>query len=344
MDVNEIYMKRCLEIAAIAEGATAPNPLVGAVIVHGDRIIGEGWHRRYGAPHAEPTAIDSVGDGEALRHSMLYVNLEPCCHYGKTPPCVEKIIAAGIPSVVIAAVDTSAKVNGKGIRALNGAGIATRVGVLEKEARELNKFFYAVHEKHRPYIFLKWAQSPDGFIDGARTSSDIPPVRISNETTRLFDHRLRSKYQAIMVGSSTVVMDNPRLTNRCWYGASPLRIVVDRRDRLDGAYSIFDDAAPTLAFTGSRRTLGAAEIVVGAEATLTDVVGALYSRRIQSLLVEGGATLLGSFIDAGLWDEAVVFTGAAALGRGAPAPRLSDADVVAREQLGTDTLTRYRHV
>ncbi|MDR1170221.1 MAG: bifunctional diaminohydroxyphosphoribosylaminopyrimidine deaminase/5-amino-6-(5-phosphoribosylamino)uracil reductase RibD [Prevotellaceae bacterium] len=322
--ISEIYMRRCLELASSAEGLTYPNPMVGAVLIYEDRIIAEGKHAFYGAPHAEPDAISKVSDPEILKKCTLYVNLEPCCHFGKTPPCTEKIISAGIPRVVVAALDTSSKVNGKGIKALNEAGIATVTGVLEDEARRLNSFFYTYHEKKRPYILLKWAQTPDGFIDSDRKTPEIPPARISNSLTQIVDHHWRSQYQAIMAGTNTIVMDNPSLTNRCWYGKNPLRITVDRHGILNHKYNIFNDEAKSIVFTENCGVNygNNAETVLCTD--LMQIMETLYDRKIQSLIVEGGATLLDSFIKLGLWDEIITFTGDFLLKKGVKAPAVPD--------------------
>ncbi|MDR0384737.1 MAG: bifunctional diaminohydroxyphosphoribosylaminopyrimidine deaminase/5-amino-6-(5-phosphoribosylamino)uracil reductase RibD, partial [Prevotellaceae bacterium] len=336
-EVSEIYMRRCLELASSAEGLTSPNPVVGAALVCDNRIIAEGKHAFYGAPHAEPDAISKVSDPEILKKCTLYVNLEPCCHFGKTPPCTEKIIAAKIPHVVVAALDTSSKIDGKGIRALNDAGIVTTLGVLKNEARQLNRFFYTYHEKKRPYILLKWAQTVDGFMDSDRKSPEIPPVRISNSLTQIVDHHLRSLYQAIMAGTNTIVMDNPNLTNRLWYGKNPLRITIDRHGVLSRNYNIFNNDAESAVFTESRDADYGdnAETVVGAD--LSHIIKTLYDRQIQSLIVEGGTTLLNSFIKLGLWDEIITFTGDFALKKGIKAPVMPD-DYARQETLGTNTV------
>jgi diaminohydroxyphosphoribosylaminopyrimidine deaminase/5-amino-6-(5-phosphoribosylamino)uracil reductase len=330
----EIFMKRCIELALSAEGLTAPNPMVGAVLVYDNRIIAEGRHAFYGAPHAEPDAISKVRDTELLKKSTLYVNLEPCRHYGKTPPCTEKIISSGIKRAVIAAVDTSAKVNGAGIRALNEAGVTTEVGILEKEARFLNRFFYTFHEKKRPYILLKWAQTADGFIDSDRIAASVPPLQISNSLTRIFDHRNRSVCQAIMAGTNTVLMDNPRLTVRFWHGKNPLRVTVDRQGRLDGSFNIFDDRAPSLVFAGNPDVNYGTNTELLPFDSLEETVETLRQRNIQSLMVEGGAMLLQSFIDRGLWDEANIFISDFRIGKGVKAPVINSTKVI-RKSIGT---------
>ncbi|MDR1594212.1 MAG: bifunctional diaminohydroxyphosphoribosylaminopyrimidine deaminase/5-amino-6-(5-phosphoribosylamino)uracil reductase RibD [Prevotellaceae bacterium] len=340
-EISELYMRRCLELASSAEGLTYPNPLVGAVLVHEGKIIAEGKHAFYGAPHAEPDAISKINDAEILKQCTLYVNLEPCCHFGKTPPCTDRIIATGIPHVVVAALDTSSKIDGKGIKALNEAGIVTTLGVLENEARELNRFFYTYHEKKRPYILLKWAQTPDGFIDSDRKTPETPPVRISNSLTQIFDHHLRNRYQAIMVGTNTIVMDNPNLTNRCWYGKNPLRITVDRHGVLNHKYNIFNDDAESIVFT-ENRTINYGNRAETIPCTnLMQIMKVLHDRRIQSLIVEGGAKLLNSFIELGLWDEIITFTGDFPLGKGVKAPVVPAGKfALSTESLGTNTVER----
>jgi diaminohydroxyphosphoribosylaminopyrimidine deaminase/5-amino-6-(5-phosphoribosylamino)uracil reductase len=334
--IPELYMRRCLELAYSAEGLTHPNPMVGAVLAYEGRIIAEGKHAFYGAPHAEPDAISKVHDPEILKKCTLYVNLEPCCHFGKTPPCTEKIIAAGIPHVVVAALDTSSKINGKGIKALNDAGIMTTLGVLENDARQLNKFFYTYHEIKRPYILLKWAQTPDGFIDSDRKSPETPPVKISNSLTQILDHHWRSQYQAIMVGTNTIVMDNPNLTNRCWYGKNPLRITIDRHGILNHKYNIFNDEAESIVFTENRTANYGSNAGIVPCTDLTQIMKVLYDKRIQSLIVEGGTTLLNSFIKLGLWDEIITVTGDFLLNKGVKAPVISGEYAASSELLGTN--------
>ncbi|MDR2383792.1 MAG: bifunctional diaminohydroxyphosphoribosylaminopyrimidine deaminase/5-amino-6-(5-phosphoribosylamino)uracil reductase RibD [Prevotellaceae bacterium] len=336
-NISELYMRRCFELASSAEGSTHPNPMVGAVLSCDGTIIAEGKHAFYGAPHAEPDAISKVNDPEILKKCTLYVNLEPCCHFGKTPPCTEKIISAGIPHVVVAALDTSSKINGKGIKALNNAGVVVDVGILENEARRLNKFFYAYHEKKRPYILLKWAQTPDGFIDSDRKTPGAPPIRISNSLTQIVDHHWRNQYQAIMVGTNTIVMDNPNLTNRCWYGKNPVRITVDRRGLLNHKYNIFNDEAQSIVFTANSKANYGNNTEVIPCTDLAHIIKILYDKKIQSLIVEGGTTLLNSFIELGLWDEIITFTGDFLLHNGVSAPTLPSVPFVS-EPLGTNLL------
>ncbi|MDR1723176.1 MAG: bifunctional diaminohydroxyphosphoribosylaminopyrimidine deaminase/5-amino-6-(5-phosphoribosylamino)uracil reductase RibD [Tannerella sp.] len=296
MDICEKFMARCLDIAAGGIGFTAPNPMVGAVIVGSDgAIIGEGFHRCFGEAHAEVNAIRSVKDEKMLKNSTMYVNLEPCSHYGKTPPCVELIIAKAIPRVVIACRDPFPEVAGRGIKMLHDAGIDVVMGVMEDEARTLNRYFITAHEKRRPYVILKWAQSEDGFIDNVRIDDKMPPVMLSTPLTRMMVHRLRSEVQAIMVGTNTAILDNPSLTVRHWPGKSPLRVIIDRNRRIPQDHKIFTDKNDTLVF--------------GDKSDDPDkIMSELYKRDIHSLLVEGGSQLHRSFIEKSLWDEIIVET------------------------------------
>ena len=299
-------MQRCIQLARCGEAGAPPNPLVGAVLVCQGRIIGEGYHRRCGGPHAEVNAIRSVRDQSLLRQSTLYVSLEPCAHYGKTPPCADLIIEKGIPRVVVGCVDPFAKVCGMGLRKLREAGVAVVEGLLEEECRRLNRRFFTFHEKGRPWVTLKWAQSQDGFIDRPRWA-DEPPAQFSTPFTQALVHRLRARSQAILVGTRTALMDNPSLTNRLWPGGQPLRLVIDRQGVLPPTLRLFDDAAPTHVYTTG---------------DLAEILSDLHRRGIQSLLVEGGARLLSSFLEEGLWDEARVETAPICLGRGVAAPSL----------------------
>lgn len=311
------YMLRCLELAANAGGYAAPNPLVGCVVVHEGRIIGEGWHRRAGEPHAEVNALASVARPELLAESTLYVNLEPCSHWGRTPPCADRIIEAGIPRVVVGTVDPYAAVAGGGIRKLRAAGVEVTVGVLETECRALNRRFFTFHTQKRPYVTLKWAQTADGYLDNNRPA-DVPPAWMTGPVARVLVHRMRARAAAIVVGTATVARDDPSLTVREAGGPTPLRVVLDRVLRLSPEARVFDGAAPTLVLTDRGRGAEALKRYPRCEAEEMDFTGSaadrvgcllalLHRRDIQSLFVEGGAALLKSFIDAGAWDEAVVF-------------------------------------
>ena len=278
-------MRRCLQLARCGETGAAPNPMVGAVVVCDGRIIGEGYHRKCGEAHAEVNAIAAVKEPELLSRSTIYVSLEPCAHYGKTPPCAQLIIDKHIPTVVVGCRDPFARVDGRGITMLREAGIEVREGVLEQECLWLNRRFITFHTKHRPYITLKWAQSKDGYIDHLRLTDQEPAVHFSTPTTQALVHRLRSLHQAILVGRRTWELDHPRLDVRLWTGNNPMPVVLSQKD------------IPTL---------------------LTE----LYEQGIQSLLVEGGSKTLQGFIDEGLWDEARIETAPLRLGSGVKAPKI----------------------
>ena len=323
MVVEEKYMARCIELAQGGEGNTAPNPMVGAVIVHKGKIIGEGFHRKCGEAHAEVNAVASVRDEALLRDSTIYVSLEPCSHYGKTPPCAELIIRKGIPRVVVGTLDPFPEVSGRGVRMLREAGIEVVTGVLEEEARALNPAFMTFQIRKRPYVYLKWAQSADGFMDIRREDASVPSVLLSSAETLRRVHRLRSEVEAIMVGTRTALLDNPSLTVRHWAGRSPVRVVLDRTLKLPVGSHLLDGAVPTLVFTAveveSRPNVEYVQIDFGQE-VLSQVLQYLYGQNLNSLMVEGGAELLESFLDAGLWDEAWVETAPVVLGVGVKAP------------------------
>ncbi len=318
---DEKYMRRCLQLAQNGLCNTAPNPMVGAVIVCDGRIIGEGYHVRCGEAHAEVNAVNSVSDPSLLERSTIYVSLEPCAHYGKTPPCADLLVQKGIPRIVIGCQDPFAKVAGRGIQKLRDAGREVVVGVLEAECRHLIRRFITFHTRRRPYITLKWAQSADGYIDLCRTGGN--PVILSNPLTSMLVHKLRAEHSAIMAGTRTALLDNPSLTVRHWYGPQPVRVVLDRTGSLPRTLHLFDGSAPTLVFTAAQ-----GPALPGVEYIATDfgrdvlpqVLSTLYGRGLQSLLVEGGSTLLQSFIDAGLWDEIRIEESPVPLGSGIKAP------------------------
>jgi len=309
MNKSSEYLSRCLDLARNGASYVAPNPMVGAVIVYGDKIIGEGYHRRYGQAHAEPNAINAVEDKNLLKRATLYVNLEPCSHYGKTPPCADLIIASEIPRVVVGTLDPNPKVAGRGIERLRQAGIDVQCGVLEKECRQLNKHFFTFQEKKRPFVTLKWAQTQDGFIDIERENSEIPPLSISNETTKIIAHKARAEHQAILVGTNTAVLDNPKLTIRHWSGRNPIRIAIDRNGRISENSHLFDGSVQTIIFTEksleNRENLEFIRMDFD-EYFLKNMLKNIYERNINSILVEGGAQLLNGFIEQNLWDEARV--------------------------------------
>ena len=326
VEVENKYMARCISLARNGTGNVAPNPMVGAVIVHQGKIIGEGYHRKYGEAHAEVNAIASVRDESLLKEATIYVSLEPCSHYGKTPPCAELIIKKQIPRVVIGCLDPFPEVSGRGVRMLREAGVEVVTGVLEEEARELNRVFMTFQEKRRPYIYLKWAQSADGFMDRLRTDNSLPAVVLSSSETLRRVHHLRANVAAIMVGTQTALLDNPSLTVRHWAGKSPVRVVLDRTLRIPPHYHLLDGAVKTLVFTAveavSRENVEYVTIDFG-QPVLPQVMRELYVRKLDSLMVEGGATLLGHFLEDGLWDQMLVETAPVNLESGVKAPDLS---------------------
>ncbi len=324
MPNDELYMRRCLQLAQQAEGETAPNPMVGAVLVCDGTIIGEGYHHRCGLPHAEVNAIASVQKPELLPQSTLYVNLEPCSHYGKTPPCAKLIIEKGIPRVVVGMGDPNEKVNGRGIAMLREAGIEVTEHVLESECRWLNRRFVTFHTQKRPYILLKWAQTADGFIDTIRENADTPPLRISNEVTKTLNHQIRSVESAILVGTNTVLLDNPHLTSRKWSTRNPVRMAIDRQRRIPANYKLLDDSTKTVIFTDENDQIGQNTTFVKIDFShdiVPQILNYLYQNELQSVIVEGGRQLLQAFIDDDLWDEARVETSPSVIGCGVNAPK-----------------------
>ncbi|MBN2276103.1 MAG: bifunctional diaminohydroxyphosphoribosylaminopyrimidine deaminase/5-amino-6-(5-phosphoribosylamino)uracil reductase RibD [Bacteroidales bacterium] len=324
--IHKKYMNRCIELARLGLGSTAPNPMVGAVIVSGNHIIGEGYHHKAGEPHAEVNAIRSVKDKDLLKNSMMYVNLEPCSHTGKTPPCADLIIENRIPVVIIGTRDPHDMVAGKGIERLNRAGVVTKTGICCEQCIELNKRFFTFHSLKRPYIILKWAQSADGFIDVIRHKADpAQPNWISGEISRMLVHKWRTEEQAIMVGTNTALLDNPQLNARHWPGKSPMRIVLDRTLRLPSDLHLFNGRLPTLIINESKDEESESCIykkVPFNTKLLPSLMTLLHQRDIQSVIVEGGKKLLESFISAGLWDEARIFTGTQNFVRGIRAPEI----------------------
>lgn len=322
---DEFYMRRCFELAKKGLGNVAPNPMVGAVIVHNDKIIGEGYHRKYGEAHAEVNAVNSVKDKSLLKDSTIYVSLEPCSHWGKTPPCAKLLVESQFKRVVISNFDPFPEVSGRGIKMLRDAGIEVVTGVLEKEGYEINKRFFTFHTKHRPYIILKWAQSNDGFIAGKGGKQ----VMISTEETRRTVHRWRSEEMGILVGSNTAILDNPSLTVRYWHGKNPTRIVLDRELRVPKENKVFDKSAPTLLFTTKEATGYPENVKIIKMNTcqqqfdIEEVMTELYNQKIQSVIVEGGKQILESFLKLHLYDELRIETNKnLMIGEGIKAPRL----------------------
>ncbi len=321
---EEKYMRRCIQLARNGLCNTPPNPMVGAVIVCGDRIIGEGYHVRFGEAHAEVNAIRSVKDQSLLKRSTIYVSLEPCSHYGKTPPCADLIIEKEIPHIVIGCQDPFSEVSGRGIRKLKDAGRDVVTGVLEKECRNLINRFITFHTQKRPYITLKWAESSDGYIDIKR--KDGQPVILSNSLSNMLTHKRRTEHSAILVGTNTALLDNPSLDVRNWYGRSPVRAVIDRRKKLPLTLNLFNGNILTLVFTESPYPpLHNVEYIPidFSRDILPEVLENLYARGLQSLLVEGGTQLLQSFINAGLWDEIFVEKSPKNLFTGVKAPEMT---------------------
>jgi diaminohydroxyphosphoribosylaminopyrimidine deaminase/5-amino-6-(5-phosphoribosylamino)uracil reductase len=320
------YMQRCLQLAQYGGGYVAPNPMVGAVLVCDDRIIGEGFHHKYGDAHAEPNAINSVNDKDLIRKSTLYVSLEPCSHYGKTPPCADLIVRSEIPKVVIGTLDPNPRVSGSGVEILRNAGIEVVVGIMENECRELNKRFFIYHEQKRPYVLLKWAQTADGFIDRKRSSNQEPPLLISNNITKQLTHKMRSENQSILVSTNTVLLDNPSLTVRNWSGKNPVRIAIDRQGRIPENYNILDGQVQTIIFTENpkpdKHHVEYVKLNFETE-NLKEILHQIYNHHIHSVLVEGGSKMLNSFIRSGLWDEANVEISPEKISDGIPAPLLN---------------------
>jgi len=315
------YMQRALDLAGLGIGKVSPNPMVGCVIVHRQKIVGEGWHQHYGGPHAEVNAIKSVDDPEVLASSTLFVNLEPCAHYGKTPPCTELIITSGIKKVVIANIDPNPMVAGKGVEQLRKSGIEVIEGVLRERGEFLNRRFFTGHRQHRPYIILKWAETADGFI--ART--DFDSKWISNECSRQLVHQYRTQEDAVLVGRNTAQYDNPELTVRHWEGRNPIRIVLDPNLVLSNKLKLFDGSVLTLCYNHvSNKDEDKLKYIKSPKRGLLEFIwDDLFKRNIQSVMVEGGGKLLNSLIKENYWDEARVFTSSTEFGEGINAPVIS---------------------
>ncbi len=345
MKIHEKYIRRCIELAKNGLGTTYPNPLVGSVIVYEDKIIGEGWHKKSGEPHAEVNAVNSVKDKSLLKKATIYVSLEPCSHFGKTPPCCDLIIQNKIPNVVVGTIDPNIKVAGNGIKKLMEAGIHVTVGILEEECNELNKRFFTFHEKKRPYIILKWAESQDGFI-APMEKLEKKPVWITNQYSRQLVHKWRTEEQAILVGTQTAIDDNPKLNARDWSGNNPIRLVIDQNNRIPKGSHVFDNQATTILFSKSRDTVKKEntifEIIDFEKDIAEQIVQILYQHQIQSVIIEGGRQTLQTFIDANLWDEARVFIGNIELKEGTKAPTLAK-NQFKKQSIGTDELIQSKN-
>ena len=342
MIVDEKYMRRALQLAQLGAGHTSPNPMVGAVIVGPDgTIIGEGWHRRCGEAHAEVNAVASVKDANRLKDSTIYVTLEPCSHYGKTPPCANMLIERGIPRVVVGCLDPFVKVAGRGVAMLRDAGVEVVVGVLEKECRALNERFMTAHTLGRPWVQLKWAQTADGFI-ALPPEAGENPLHMSTPVTMRLMHRQRALCDAIVVGANTACIDNPSLTTRYWPGKSPLRVILSRNLSIPDNLNLLTDGLPTIVYNGVKNETAGAVVYVKLDTDkpqrwLED----LYRRGVTSVMVEGGTRVLQGLIDAGIWDEARIEVSPRRVGQGVTAPVINGR-IVARHLIDGNTITVIR--
>lgn len=321
-DFDELMMQRCIQLAENGLGTTYPNPMVGCVIVHQGKIIAEGWHQKAGGFHAEAAAIHKIPHKEILKNSILYVSLEPCSHFGKTPPCADLIIQHQIPKVVVGCVDSNVQVNGSGIQKLQKAGVDVKVGVLEKECLDLNKRFFTFHQQKRPYVILKWAQTADGFM----APQNGEQKWITHEFTKQWVHQWRTEEQAILVGTHTARSDNPQLNSRLWAGNQPTRVVLDRILKLNPDLNLFDNSQKTIVFTEksgeNQENLRFIQMDFN-ENPAEQILDHLFQLGIQSIIVEGGKQTLETFIEKGLWDEARIFTSQEIWGEGIHSPQLN---------------------
>lgn len=335
-------MQRCIELARNGAGKVSPNPLVGCVIVHNGKIIGEGYHQKYGEAHAEVNAVNDVIDKDLLKQSTLYVNLEPCAHFGKTPPCADLIVKHQIPEVVIGCVDTFSEVAGKGIKKLKDAGCKVTTGILEHECRELNKRFFTYVEKKRPYVILKWAQTADGFM---ASSEPLKQLWISNKYSKMLVHKWRTEEDAVMVGTNTALYDNPQLNVREWAGRNPSRIVLDKNLRLPADLSVFKkDGVRTLILNSKKEGKDENLEFIKLELeqnSAKNILSGLYNNGVQSIIIEGGAALLNIFIEDNEWDECLVFSNQVIIKSGLKAPHLNIAPVKTW-QLDSDNLQIFK--
>jgi diaminohydroxyphosphoribosylaminopyrimidine deaminase / 5-amino-6-(5-phosphoribosylamino)uracil reductase len=342
MNIQEQYMQRCIDLALKGAGQVSPNPMVGAVLVYNKRIIGEGWHEQYGQPHAEVNCIASVSDQDRalISKSTLYVSLEPCAHYGKTPPCADLIIQHNIHEVIIGCTDSYKEVSGKGIQKLKAAGVSVTLGVLEKECRWLNRRFFTRQELSRPYIILKWAQSDDAFIapeEGKR-------FMLSNTFSQKMVQKMRSEEDAILVGYNTALLDNPKLNNRYGSGKQPIRIVIDPELKLSHELQLFDQSQHTIVFnylkTEEKENISWVQLTRD-RSFAQQIIEQL--KNINSIIIEGGSKTLQAFIDEDLWDEAVLFQTKHILQKGTKAPQLKNRIKADQFQLQDDTINIYHH-
>jgi len=339
VDIHTLFMQRALDLSLLGRGKVEPNPMVGCVIVKENRIIGEGYHVFFGGPHAEVNAVKGLSESD-LEGADVYVTLEPCSHYGKTPPCANMLAGLPVKRIIIGSVDYNPLVEGKGIALLKEAGKEVITGVLQEECEKVNAAFFTFLKKKRPYIILKWAQTGDGFI--ARKNNDSK--WISNELSRKLVHKWRSEVQAILVGSNTVFHDNPQLTTRDWSGKNPLRLIIDRKARLENNFAIFDQSVPTIIYNEVKKTSGENPEYVKLQAGefIESLLADLYDRSILNLFIEGGSTLINEFIKHNLWDEARVFIGAKSFEEGIKAPEI----IMTPEKyytIGNDKLLIYKN-
>lgn len=349
MEFKEIYMDRCLQLARNGVQNTAPNPMVGAVLVWNDQIIGEGYHVRCGEPHAEVNAIASVKNPDLLKESTLYVSLEPCAHYGKTPPCADLIISKGIPRVVIGCLDPFAQVSGRGIQKLKEAGIEVIVGVKEKECLELNKKFITYHQKKRPFITLKWAESADSFLDIQR-SKEEKAFRFSTPESTALVHKRRSEHQAILIGGATAIKDNPTLNVRFWDGPAPLRLVIDTKGELPQTLKLLSDGVQSTRIYTYNKAFNSAHLPenVSIVTLSTDknkmkqIMEDLYQLKVLSLLVEGGTKTLNELIEEELWDEIYIEHTTQLLHKGVPAPSLPQNEHTSMHTFHNQTIIKIK--
>lgn len=337
MNIHEKYIKRCIELAKNGLGTTSPNPTVGCVIVFENHIIGEGYTSPYGGHHAEVNAINSVKDKKLLKNSILYVSLEPCNHFGKTPPCSDLIIKHKIPKVIVGTVDPYEEVAGKGIKKLKKYGCDVLVGVLENECKEINRRFFTFYSNKRPYIILKWAETKDGLIDIKRKKNYLnkaKPNWISNQYSRQLVHKWRSEEQAILIGTNTALNDNPKLDVRNWTGKKPIRIVLDRTLKIPNNYNLFDQSVKTIIITEKDSKSTCDNLVIENIDFSGDIArkicDLMLKHKIQSLLIEGGAQTLQTFIDANLWDEARIFIGDMSFYEGVKAPNIRGREIISK--------------
>ncbi|MBG8554442.1 bifunctional diaminohydroxyphosphoribosylaminopyrimidine deaminase/5-amino-6-(5-phosphoribosylamino)uracil reductase RibD [Hymenobacter guriensis] len=340
-DFDQLMMRRALDLARLGAGYTRPNPMVGCVITHQGRVIGEGWHRRYGGPHAEVNAVASVMEPHLLPEARVYVTLEPCSHFGKTPPCADLLIEKRVAEVMVCNLDPNPLVAGRGLQKLRDAGISVETGLLEAEGRWLNRRFFTYQEQQRPYVVLKWAETADGYLAGPY----FQPVPISGELARVAVHQWRSEEHAILVGTRTALHDNPRLNVREWPGQDPIRLVIDKNLSLPPTHNLLDGSQPTVVYTYRHRatTNNVGYVTLSeAEDLFPQILANLHQRQVQSVLVEGGPTVLNSLLKDGLWDEIRVIRSPKLLGGGVAAPHLGLTGLREQFTLGEDQVFVYR--